>query len=121
MSLERLSPGLCAECGGAIRYCRSLLAWLEADFVTWEEFAYNLVVQLVRTCDGCMQAFVDSLTTQVASKFYDYLRAFLEPVDFMPCPRPFIAGVASEERVQQMKETLKPRYVRLYLSVKART
>jgi hypothetical protein len=110
------------ESGGeAIRWCRRLLAQFEVGMITWNEFAYNIVLTLIYGCEDCMRAYVASIPVLIANQLFAHLQDFAVSVDFMPCPLPFIAGVASAEEVQRMKETLKPKYVQLYQAVRERT
>jgi hypothetical protein len=115
--IDQSSEG-CPKCADSVRRCRNLLRHLTSGTITFDDYAYNATLSLVSSCDRCMQAYVASLPAQTAVDLLAYFQSFLIPVDFMPCPAPFIAGRASEEETRQMKQLLKPRYNRLYQVVR---
>jgi hypothetical protein len=101
-----------------LNYCRKLGTWLKTGKVTFDEFAYNLTLTIVDASDECMPECVESIPPTVVAPYTDYLRKFLEPVDFMPDPMPFLVGPVSEEDLKRAKQQLRPRYIRLYQLMK---
>src|SRR5262245_24811508 len=100
--------------------CRKLLRQLNSDTITSDEYAYNVALPLVTMCDECARSYVQSLAQPTAASLFAFLRQFLEPVDFMPCPGPFMVGPVSEGAVEDKKQQLRPKYIRLYHSVSQR-
>jgi hypothetical protein len=71
------------------------------------------MILVIRLC-------VEKIPPALVPSYTDYLRTSLEPVDFMPCPKPFLAGEVPEEVFNRRKRELRPRYLRLYRLVKER-
>jgi hypothetical protein len=94
--------------------CRKLARFLTAGRITFEDYAYNVSLTIVRSpIDGIPQC-VDTVPHEIVASYAEYLRGFLEPVDFMPCPKPFLAGIVSEEVFERTKREYRDRYLRLY-------
>ena len=108
----------CGKCESAVSRSRSLSTALTAGRITIDEYTYNLAISLVTTCHECMKLCVDGVPTQFLDGSFACLERLLKPDDFMPCPKPFIAGVASDEEIEQTKRRLKPKYIQLYEMVK---
>src|SRR5262245_33901926 len=104
----------CRNCHDRLERCRRLLTQLSSGLLDWEEFAYNFSLGIVQTCERCMQEAVDSIPPALVTNYLDYLQVFLVPVDFMPCPRPFIAGYATPSAIEKTSNELRPRYSDLY-------
>jgi hypothetical protein len=97
-----------------IQNCRRFGTQLMENRITFEEFAYNVSVMIVSASDACMPQCIELIPCDVLPQYAEYLRAFLEPVDFKPCPLPFHVGPVSEEELESAKQQLRPRYIRLY-------
>ena len=110
----------CGKCESALSRSRSLSTALTAGRITIDEYTYNLAISLVAACDEYMSLCVDDVPTQFLAGSFACLERLLKPVNFMPCPTPLIAGVASDEEIDQTKRRLKPKYVQLYQMVKKR-
>ncbi|WP_406700687.1 hypothetical protein V5E97_18005 [Singulisphaera sp. Ch08] len=98
----------------SVTRCRKLAKFLNAGRITFEEYASNVTLGAVYGSIDDIPACVATVPAGVAAPYADYVRTFLEPVDFMPCPRPFLAGGPSEEAVEEAKRRLRPKYLRLY-------
>ncbi len=103
-----------------ITRCRKLAKQLIVGRISFEEYRYNVTLAMVCAPDDGMPDCVDSIPRDVIASYTDYLRTSLEPVDFMPCPRPLLAGGGSEETIERRKRELRPKYLRLYQLVRER-
>lgn len=100
-----------AEC---VDWCRKLARFLAAGRISFEEFASNVTEIAVYAPIESIPLCVETIPPALVSSFLDYLRTSLEPVDFMPSPKPFLAGEVSEEVFNRRKLELRPKYLRLY-------
>jgi hypothetical protein len=100
-----------SEC---IDRCRKLANWLAAGRINFEEYASNVTDTIVYSPIDSIPTCVETVPPSLASSYTDYLRTLLEPVDFMPCPRPFLAEDVAEEVLNRRKLELRPKYLRLY-------
>jgi hypothetical protein len=91
-----------------------LAKFLNAGRITFEEYASNVTLGAVYGSIDDIPACVATVPAGVAAPYAVYPRTFLEPVDFMPCPRPSLAGGPSEEAVEETERRLRPKYLRLY-------
>ncbi len=107
-SLDRSTPS------ESVSRCRKLARFLNAGRITFDEYASNVTLAAVSGSIDDISACIATVPVGVAEPYMDYVRAFLEPVDFMPCPSPFLAGGPTEEVVEETKRRLRPKYVRLY-------
>jgi hypothetical protein len=91
-----------------------LAEFLNAGRITFEEYAYNVTLGIVSGSIDDIPVCIATVPAGVATSYEDYLRASLETVDFMPCPRPFLAGGATQEAIEETKRRLRGKYIRLY-------
>ena len=103
-----------------VQNCKKLGRQLLAGKVTYEEYAYNVSLTIIagqkRTeADDRMRACVDAIVDPV--RYLDFLREFLEPVDFKPCPKPFLVDF-SDAAIEKAQLRFRPQYLRLYEQVK---
>lgn len=103
-----------------ITRCRKLAKQLIAGRITFNEYCYNVTLAIVCATDKFMPDCVDSIPGDVIDPYSDYLRSSLEPVDFMPCPKPLLAGGVSEDTIERRMRELRPKYIRLYQLVRER-
>jgi hypothetical protein len=108
LSLDHPTPS------DSVTRCRKLAKFLSAGRITFEEYASNVTLGAVYGSIDDIPACVATVPADVAAQYADHVRTFLEPVDFMPCPRPFLAGGPTEEAVEETKRRLRPKYLRLY-------
>jgi hypothetical protein len=54
------------------------------------------------------------LSSELLQQYLDYLRNFLEPVDFMPDAYVFMANTNNKTHHELKKRELRPKYIRLY-------
>jgi hypothetical protein len=101
--------------------CRRLANQFIAGRITFEEYAPNVTLAIVSAPDGDIPLCVESVPPDIAASYADYLRSTLEPVDFLPCPRPFLAGGVSEEVIERTRRQLRDKYLRLYQLMRERT
>jgi hypothetical protein len=94
--------------------CRKLARFLTAGKVTFEEYAYNVTLEIVNGPIDNISKCVELIPFDLVTLYADYLRTSLEPVDFMPSPGPFLTGDASEEQIDHKKRQLRPNYLRLH-------
>lgn len=97
-----------------LKRCRTLAAQLMAKKITLQEYAYNTTLAVVNAPDDCMEECVASVPARASSEFMAFLRNFLEPVDFMPCPAPFLVDTGDNQKADEKKRELRPKYVRLF-------
>jgi hypothetical protein len=87
---------------------------LEADIITFVEYAYNLTVAIIHAPDERMETCIRSIPVSRIAEYAAYLQGSLESSDFMPCPSPFLVGPVTEAEIEQSKQRLRPKYIRLY-------
>lgn len=102
------------RCAWAIARSRKLRNAFENGIIKIEEYAQNLADSAVAACDDCMHSLVDDIPGPLVVSLFDSLKQFLEPVDFMPYPGPFIPGVASQEEIDRTKCQLRNKYIFIY-------
>jgi hypothetical protein len=100
--------------------CQRLADQLTAGVVTFAEYAYNVTLAMIPIADEHMDEAVGMISLDVLAPYLNFLTKTLEPVDFMPCPKPFIAGAASDEQIELAKRRLRPKYVEVYQLVKSK-
>src|SRR5581483_3789199 len=98
--------------------CRKLSSQLIAGKIEFKEFGYNLTLTVVSMPKERMEECIQTVPQNVIGSYRDYLREFLEPVDFMPCPIPFTVDWGSQEDIDRKKQELRPKYLHLYRVVK---
>jgi hypothetical protein len=99
---------------GSVSECRKLRNHLVAGRVSFKEYAYNVTLHIIGCANDSLQACVEDIPEELRRQYAEYLRGFLEPVDFMPCPLPFLATWKSQELIERKKVELRPKYIRLY-------
>jgi hypothetical protein len=114
------APGQPEQCEWAVARCRRLLNALSTGMITMDECALNLPYRLVSECDRCIDICVESIPDHVVGDLFDSLERFLTPVDFMPCPKLFLAGTPSDEDIERAKLRLRPKYLHLFEAIRAR-
>jgi hypothetical protein len=96
------------------RECRKLAKLLETRRITFEEYAYNLTLAIVSGLEDDIPDCVKTIPPELADAYAEYLRTTVESVDFMPSPTAFLVGPYTEEKIEQRKRELRPRYLRLH-------
>jgi hypothetical protein len=109
-----------SKCTAEVQRSQKLFRQLTSGLITFNEYAYNVSLTMVSTCEGCKQAWVSSVPYQNAVTLLAYFQDFLVSVDYMPCPKPFIAGSPSDEEIERKQILLRPQYKQLYEIVKAK-
>jgi hypothetical protein len=99
---------------------RGLLKAFSTGTITLEEYVLNLSFSLSSVCDKCIDICVSSIPDHVVGDFFTFLDRFLTTVDFMPCPKPFLAGTPSDEDIERAKRQRRPKYIHLFEATKAR-
>src|SRR4051812_32673696 len=97
---------------GSIERCRVLARQLIAGRITFEEYASNATLAIVAGPDGDVPACLESIPPEFADSYAEYLRAELEPVDFMPSPMAFVVDSSVPGVIERLKRQLRPRYLR---------
>ncbi len=97
-----------------LEMCRKLARQLLSGIVTFSEFADNVTLAMVAVEDRNLPRAVESIPSSVLADYARYLQNFLEPVDYMPCPLPFISGKVTEAEVVQKRRQLREKYIRLH-------
>jgi hypothetical protein len=115
-----MSQTECPSCAWQVRGCRRLRRALQSGFIELDSFAYNYSLHAVYGYDCCTESCVDALHDELVADCYSYLRKYLEPVDFKPCPRVFLSGSPSEEEIHAKQHALRPKYLRLFELVRRR-
>jgi hypothetical protein len=96
------------------KQCEKLAYQLASGRISFLEFANNVTLVIMSASHSAMQQCLSFIPPAYRSQYAEYLRNTLEPVDFMPCPKPFLAGTVSTGATEQKKTELRPKYVRLY-------
>ncbi len=99
---------------GSVERCYKLARFLHKGRVTFEEYAHNVTLHFISALDSDIPRCIESIPPEFADAYSDYLRAFLEPVDFMPDPGPFMVNTNDLGIEESLKRRLRPRYLRLY-------
>ena len=102
------------RCAWAIAHSRKLRNAFDRGLIKPDEYARSFADCAVTACDECMCDLVDNLPDPLIISLSDGLKQFLEPVNFMPHPGPFIPGAASQEEIDQTSRHLRPKYIRIY-------
>jgi hypothetical protein len=97
--------------------CQKLARFLRSGKISFDDYASTVMMHLVCATDDNLSACVESIPPEYASAFVDYVRAELEPVDFMPSPGAFIVDFSVPGIEDRTKRELRPRYLRLYRAV----
>lgn len=95
----------------SIDSCRKLAAQFLAERITLEEYAFNAMIRMVSVLEDDLPSCVDLVPASIAASFTEFLRAELEPVDFMPFPGAFLVGPTSEELIDKIKRQHRPKYI----------
>lgn len=101
----------------ADKRCQKLARLLFAGKISFEEYAYNMMLALVCASAVDLPTCVESIPAGYEDALANYLRAELEPVDFMPSPGAFIVDFSVPGIEDRTKRELRPRYLRLYRAV----
>jgi hypothetical protein len=91
---------------------------LKNGLITFSEYSYNVTLVIISGPDESIERAVELIPSDVTDQYEEYLRTYLEPVDYMPCPMPFLAGTVSEEDIEKKKRELKQKYIILHQLVK---
>src|SRR5215813_12833258 len=81
--------------------CQRLASQLRNGVVTFVEYAYNVTLAMISIPDDYLDQAVSLISPDVLVPYLGYLGEFLEPADYMPCPKPFIAGIASDDEIER--------------------
>lgn len=100
--------------------CRRLASQLTRGLVTQDEFNANFTWNVVSLPAEAAPQAVDMIPAPVLGEYFDFLRAELEPVDFMPSPAVFLVDTSCEAAAERKRRELRPKYVRLYDLVRDR-
>ncbi|HLN30407.1 MAG TPA: hypothetical protein VK395_21875 [Gemmataceae bacterium] len=103
-----------------LELCRNLAVLLRLDGISFDDYARVATPTMVSTSDEDMQACVDLIPATFVSKYFDYLRALLEPVDFIPDTKLFLFHDVPADQIEARKQELRPKYQRLYQLVRER-
>ena len=95
---------------------------LLSEMISFEEYAFNLTLQLIQhdlheevTRVDALRAHLETVPAEFRCRYLAYLRDFLIPLDFQPSPIAFMAtGTMDEQQVAEMRHYLRPRYGDLY-------
>ncbi len=102
----------------AIRRCRKLRDQLLAGRISFSEYADAITLEIVCAEDPEVMLCVALVPPQYLTQYAMFLQSYLEPVDFMPSPVPFLVGNASGEVAEQIQLRLRPKYQQLYQIVR---
>lgn len=111
------TPGGAPSYPGSIERCRKLARLLRAGRVTFEEYALNAMLTIVSAPEADATQCIESIPRESMEAYADYLRAALEPVEFMPDPGPFMVDTNDSGLRERLKRQFRPRYLRLYRAV----
>jgi hypothetical protein len=109
-----------AELHPKVQWCRRKIRFIELNKITTEEFSYNFLIFLVDDVSSrpYWNQIVHSLPEWLAEPLYTYAKSFLEPLDFMPPPGPFLIGPYDDAEVEAKKKELRPRFLTLFQVIK---
>jgi len=102
----------------SVKSCERLTKQFLEGRITFEEYAYNVMLRMVKVLDDDLPSCVDLVPPGITAAYTEYLRAELEPVDFMPFPGAFLIGRDSEDLIERLKQEYRPKYLRLYQLMK---
>jgi hypothetical protein len=102
-----------------VRSCRNLARALQCGKIDFRHYAYSITLYIVGDKDCEIADCAETIPPDFVERYKSYLDDYLLPVDFMPCPRAFIAGAGTEKRLEETKRALRPRYVEIYNYIKS--
>ena len=101
-----------------LNYGRKCVTWLADNRISFDEFAYNMTITIISLSDDGMRSGIELIPVCAIEQYAEYLRGFLEAVDYKPDPMPFLVGPVSEQEVEKAKEEMRPRYLLLHQLLK---
>jgi hypothetical protein len=84
---------------------------LSTGRITFEEYAHTVLIMILNLPLDLVKKSVELIPDAIVEDYADFLRSYLEPVDFMPYPTAFLVGGETEESVKKKQRELKPKYV----------
>lgn len=97
-----------------VNYCRKSAVQHDAGRITIEEYSNGVTLAILSAPISQMERCIELIPSHLAVQYVDFLRRLLEPVDFMPSPKPFMVDTSSEQMIEEKRRELRPKYVRLY-------
>jgi hypothetical protein len=97
-----------------VRYCQKLASQFQGKRVTFTEYAHGITLGMISASDEQLKRCVDVIPADVLPQYTNFLESWLVPADFMPSPRPFLAGDYSDADAEAARARLRPKYLRLY-------
>lgn len=94
--------------------CRTFAALLTMDAATVEQYAMLVTPIMVSAPDAEMQTCVNLIPAGALARYGKYLRAVLEPVDYMPGPGSLIFPAVYPDQIEMKQCELQPKYKRLF-------
>jgi len=92
--------------------CQKLTRQLNKNIITYEEYAPAMTDRIMFAHSTNMAACFDQIPAEIFPQYAAYLRAYLEPVDFMPSATQWLVN-RTEENHQAKRRELRPKYIRL--------
>ncbi len=96
---------------------KSLVILLESQKIDFSEFAYNFVCRMIEDDPEYWDQCLRLVPSDYKDQFTDFVHDYLEPVDFKPCPRIFMAPPFTEDAVEEKQVEMRPKYVNLFRMV----
>jgi hypothetical protein len=104
----------------AITHCQRLTRQLQKGIITYEEYTPHMTDGIISAYEEDMPACLQQVPADLFLQYAAFLRAYLEPVDYMPMATQFVAGDRTEESHEAKKRELRPKYLRLMELVQKR-
>jgi hypothetical protein len=84
--------------------------------ISFQEYADILTMYFVFGHRGPMEEYINSIPPELVGRYLEYLRALLEPADFMPLTptSSFVMPSASGAELEAKRHEMRGAYVRLY-------
>jgi hypothetical protein len=104
----------------SLEHCEKLGRQLENGLITFAEYAYNVTLAIIAAPDDNLLKAVELIPADVVTQYSQYLETVLQPVDYKPCPMPFLVGRVSAADIEEKKLQLREKYSRLHQLVKGK-
>lgn len=104
----------------AVDRCSRLGSSFSQEMLSFQEYADNITTMIVAAPDASMEKCVATIPSDDIIGYESFLRQWLEPLDYMPDPLPFLTGQPSKERIAEMQKQMREKYLRLHEFVRRR-
>ncbi len=103
-----------------LRCCQRLTRQLQNGVCSYEEYFRAMTDAIIRAHSEDMATCLQQIPSEIFPQYAGDLRAYLEPVDFMPEATQWLAANRTEEKHEAIRRELRPKYLRLTQLVQER-